>query len=267
MSTSLTGTFSVVGVSSILQVAVGQSANIVLTNSGGHTWRVDLEQMTEGDGGARRLVTYAADQTGALWTNDTDRPARLRLHCVTLDEADTVVYTLQDSIASGTVAATTARSIVCVGPAKAGTTAGWVVAAANNIGKLATLPLNISAGTLVMRIPNLAVGDRIVGAYLVGSLQATAGQHTTIALDLRSLTAAVAGATDARVAVSATLDVVANTIMSSANTAVASCDHTMIAGESLYALITATTPNNAACTAEIQSVVLQVIPASCMTKG
>lgn len=153
--------------------------------------------------------------------------------------------------------ATRSKSLVVQTPPKVGTTAGFVVAAANNLGKMATLPAASAASTLVVPISGiLKLGETITAYYVNGSLQ-SGGNHNTFLCDLRSLTAAAAGAVDASLGVQvATLDVVANTIMSVANTGKAGLAHVVADGESFYLLITSTT--NAACTQELQNVVIVV---------
>lgn len=248
-----------------LQLVVEPRAFVTLTfdNTGGNPWRVDLEQMVGAGGAVHWLASYVDDTTGTTWQNDTNQRIIVRLHCVTVDndpDSDTVDYTMDSGLVAA-VSDTEVVEIVCTGPAKVGTTAGWVVGAGDNIGKMATLPLNITAGTLVISAPPLKQGDRIIGVYLTGSVQGTTAKHTTVAVDLRSLTAATAGATDASVEDLGTpVDVVANTLLSIANTQVGPIDETVVAGVSYYVLVTATTANDAACTAEIQAVVFQVIP-------
>jgi len=256
-----TGTFDTAEqVSLDLPLAVGATATVILTNSGGHDWQVNLEELVQGRGATALRRTFTTDTTGTTFTNPGTKPITLRVRCVLLDVADTVAYILNNT--PSTTAAGVVEVVASAASAKAGTTAGFVVGAGNNLGKIATLPKAITAGTLVIGAPSLRVGDRIVGAYLVGSLQAASTKHTTVLLDLRSLTAAAAGATDASVAVmAAALDVQANTILSSANTYLPALDHAVVAGETLYGLVTATTANDDLCTAEIQGLVLQVIPA------
>lgn len=254
-----TGTFSAIEqVSGVLSLEPGQTAQIILTNSGGHAWRVDLESMTKGLAGHKLIQSFTGDTASTLYQNTTRNNVNLRLRANTLNSgaSDTVAYTLQDTIPAAAV------QVVCNGVAKAGTTAGWVIGAANNIGTLATLPKAITAGTLVVRVPRLNVGDRIVGAYLVGSVQATTGQASTIIFELRSLTAATTGATDARVAImAATLSTEVNVVLSASNTPLPAVSHVVVAGESFYALVTATTPNDNACTATVLALVLQIVPA------
>lgn len=140
--------------------------------------------------------------------------------------------------------------------AKVGTTAGWVVNAANNLGKLATIPASQANSTLVIPLDGFKVGDTITAWALNGSLQ-SAGANVTIIGDLRCLTANAAGATDASIGVmAAALTVVANTVLSAANAGKVAIGHVVAVGETFYLLVTATTA--AATTEEIQSVVVTV---------
>jgi hypothetical protein len=152
--------------------------------------------------------------------------------------------------------ASRAKVYQCTARAKVGTTAGWVVGAADNLGKMATLPAAQAGSTLVVPISGLKVGDIITAFNLVGSIQ-SGGNHATIIADLRTLTAAVAGAVDASAGVmAAALDVVANTIISNANAVKVGLAITVTEGVSYYVLITATTA--AACTEELQAVEITV---------
>jgi hypothetical protein len=251
-----TGTFSAAGdVSSTLSLAANESVEIILTNSGGHAWRVDLEQLTKGNSAYKSLQQFSSDTATTLYANTTGKPLQLRLRFVTVNSSDTVAYTFRDTVPVAS------KALVVVSGGKVGTTAGWVVGAANNLGKLATLPLNITAGTLVVPIPRLSVGDRIVGAYLVGSLQAASAKASSISLDVRKLVAATSGATDSSVvAMSTALSVTADTIVSKANTQI-QCSEPVAEGVSYYALITATTFNDALSTQQLLAVVLQIVPA------
>lgn len=254
-----TGTFSAVDdVSAVLSLTPGQSVEIILTNTGGHDWQVDLEQMIRGTAGHKFVQAFTGDTASTLYRNTTNKNLDLRLRCAVLDtdDGDTVDYTLQDTVPVEAV------EVVCNGVAKAGATAGWVVGAGNDLGTLATLPKAITDGTLVVRVPKLTVGDRIVGAYLVGSLQGSTGNATAVLLDLRSLTAASSGATDASVAVmGSALSVETDTVLGKTNTPVGVVSHTVAEGESFYALVTATTADDDTSTATLLAVVLQVIPA------
>jgi hypothetical protein len=152
-----------------------------------------------------------------------------------------------------------AKILIQQSPAKVGATAGWVVGAANNQGKLATLPASQTASTLVIPIVGLRVGDTITGFSLEGSLQSV-GAAVSITGDLRMLTANAAGAVDSSVgAMAAALSVVANTIVSSANATKQALAQVVAEGQSFYLLITATTA--AVTTAEVQAVQLNVTQA------
>lgn len=152
--------------------------------------------------------------------------------------------------------ATRTKTLLQQAAAKVGTTAGWVVNAANNLGKLATLPASQAASTLVVPVSGLKVGDVITAFHLVGSMQ-SAGNAGTITADLRVLTAAAAGATDASIgAMAAPLSVTANTIVGVGNAVKAGLTHTVADGESFYVLITATT--GVSVTEELQAVAVVV---------
>ena len=138
--------------------------------------------------------------------------------------------------------------------AKVGTTAGWVVAAADNLGKMATIPAAQTSSTLVIPLTGLRVGEKITAFSLVGSIQ-SGGNAATITADLRKLTAAAAGGTDASVgARAAPLSVTANTILDSTNAGKTGLAEVVAADETFYLLVTATTA--AACTEELQGVLI-----------
>jgi hypothetical protein len=152
-----------------------------------------------------------------------------------------------------------AKILIQQSPAKVGATAGWVVGAANNQGKLATLPAAQTASTLVIPVTGVRVGDTITGFALEGSLQSV-GAAVSITGELRMLTANAAGAVDSSVGVmAAALSVVANTIVSSLNAAKVGLAQVVAEGQSFYLLITATTA--AVTTAEVQAVQLNVTQA------
>ncbi len=145
------------------------------------------------------------------------------------------------------------------GGAKVGATAGWVVAAADDLGLLATLPGAQTGSTLVVRLPGLKVGDMITGIHLVGQIE-SGGNAASLSVDLRKLTAAAADVTDASVgAMAAPLSVTADTIISAANAAKTGLSEVVGANETFYALITATTA--AATDIALQAVALTVTEA------
>ena len=127
------------------------------------------------------------------------------------------------------------------GGAKVGTTAGWVVNAANDIGRMATIPAGVTAGTLVVPLNGLTVGDIIISVHLVGQIE-SAGNACTVDMDIRKLTAAAADLTDASLDTMTQLSVTADTIISEANASkTLTTPETLGANESLYVLITVTT--------------------------
>lgn len=124
--------------------------------------------------------------------------------------------------------------------AKVGATSGWVLGAATNVGRFATLPASQTGSTLVVYLNNLKVGDTITGFHLVGQIE-SAGNAVTVDANLRKLTAAAADLSDASVASITQLSVTADTIMSASNTAVGSLTEVVGADETFYVLITSTT--------------------------
>lgn len=96
----------------------------------------------------------------------------------------------------------------CIG-AKAGTTAGWVVNAGDNV-HLSTVPASQTGSTLVIPVMGLRVGDTITGFGLIGQIE-SAGGTVTVDADLRSQTAAAADVTDASVGTITQISVTADT--------------------------------------------------------
>lgn len=142
------------------------------------------------------------------------------------------------------------------GTAKAGTTAGWVVNAANNLGTIATVPQSQTGSTLVVAIPNLHVGDTITGFSIYSSLN-SGGNTITLDANLRSLTiGAAASGTDASIGSITQVSVTAAT----ASTATKSGLSTVVAaGVNYYLLLTATT--GASCTIELSQIEVTVTTA------
>lgn len=122
--------------------------------------------------------------------------------------------------------------------AKVGTTSGWTVNAANNLGTIGTVAASQSAATLVVPVTDLHVGDTITGFRVVASIN-SAGGTVTLDCDLRKMTvAAGASATDASVA---TLTQVSVTAATASNTTKGSLTEVVAAGTRYYFLITVTT--------------------------
>lgn len=86
------------------------------------------------------------------------------------------------TFAGSVVRAGRSLSVNAAGKAKVGATAGWVVAAADNVA-LVTCPASQTASTLVLPLHNLNVGDTITGFSLVGQVESAGG---TVTIDARS---------------------------------------------------------------------------------
>jgi hypothetical protein len=127
------------------------------------------------------------------------------------------------------------------GYSKVGGTAGWTVGGgAVNTGLTATMAAGQTAGTLVVPISGLKVGDTITSFHLIGQVE-SAGNNVTIDADLRKLTAAAADVADASVGAITQLVVAVDTILSATNTNKASLAEVVGADETFYVLLTATT--------------------------
>jgi hypothetical protein len=140
--------------------------------------------------------------------------------------------------------------------AKAGTTAGWTVAAGNNIGTMATVAASQTNSTLVVPIDGLHVGDTITGFSVYSSIN-SAGGAVTLDANLRSLTiAAAASATDASIGSITQVSVSAATASSATKSGLAAV---VTAGVQYYLLLTATTA--ASTTIELDAIEITVTTA------
>lgn len=108
------------------------------------------------------------------------------------------------------------RLYQAAGLAKVGGAAGWVVAVGDNI-SLVTCPASQTASKLIMPIPFLKIGDKIISFHLVGRTN-SAGGAITVDADLRIQTATAAATTDTSLGTITQLAVTAQTLMSEANT-------------------------------------------------
>lgn len=125
--------------------------------------------------------------------------------------------------------------------AKAGTTAGWVVGAGDDLGLMATCPASQTASTLVVPIDHLHIGDVITGFGVVAQIE-SAGGTVTLDCDLRALTAADADFTDASLATLTQISVAADDSFDGVTTGTKeSITVTVTAGKKYYFLVTATT--------------------------
>ncbi|HEY4491448.1 MAG TPA: hypothetical protein VI958_05575, partial [Acidobacteriota bacterium] len=123
--------------------------------------------------------------------------------------------------------------------AKAGTTAGWVVAAGDNV-HLLTLPASQTSSTLIIPIDGLKVGWTITACHLIGQIE-SAGGTVTISYDLRKQTSAAADVVDAAIGSFSPASVTADTQITSANTSVSISSEVVAETETFYFLITGTT--------------------------
>ena len=122
--------------------------------------------------------------------------------------------------------------------AKVGAAAGWVLGAGDNLPYVATMAASQTAGTLVVPLSNLKIGDTITG-YTVNAQVESAGGTVTIDAALRAVTNAAGEPTDAAIGTGMTqVSVTADTAVSQTKTG-----HTEVVavGKSYYLLITATT--------------------------
>jgi hypothetical protein len=226
----VSSSFTAVGTSAELNVPAG--AALDLSVSGTFVATVLLERSETGgywNQVGASITTAATRQV----VNESPSAARYRLRCSAFTSGTAV-----SSIADANLKSEK-RIVNAAGQAKAGTTAGWVVAAANNIA-LVTLPASQTASTLVVPIPSLKVGERITGFHLVGQIE-SGGNTATVDASLRVQTAAAADVTDALVASITQLSVTADAVMSESNTRKSGLDQVVTADQTYYVLITSTT--------------------------
>lgn len=136
--------------------------------------------------------------------------------------------------------------------AKVGTTAGFVVNAANNIYSY-TVPASQTSSTLVVPVMGLKVGDTIT-AFGISGFITSAGGTVTVDAQLRSQTAASGSLTDALVASMTQLSVTGNTLVAAGGNGAKSGISSVIAADvAYYLLITVTT--GASCTVGLSNAI------------
>ncbi len=145
------------------------------------------------------------------------------------------------SVKPGYLKRTLQRYVLPMTGSKAGTGAGWVVAAANNT-SLVTLPASSTASTLVLPVLlPLKVGSVITGFSVIGQIE-SAGGAVTLSCELRKHTAAAADVADATVGgLAANVSVTADAILSATNASKTGLAEVVAADETFYFLITAST--------------------------
>lgn len=149
-------------------------------------------------------------------------------------------YENATNVLSGNSFARASQKRTITAGAKVGATAGWVVNAAADDGRMATVPAGQSASTLVVPLSFLKVGDYITSFHLVGQIE-SGGNTVTVDAVLRKMTAAAADITDVIVATMTQLSVTTDTIMSASNTNKTVTPEQIGADETFYLIITATT--------------------------
>jgi hypothetical protein len=152
-----------------------------------------------------------------------------------VNAAGTVVYSINPS--TGAIIRTGVTKQVA-SRAKVGSAAGWVVGAATNLPYVATMAASQTAGTLVIPLDGLKIGDTITGFRIVAQVE-SAGNAVTIDAALRAVTNVAAEPTDALIGAGMTqVSVTADTAVSATKTGLA---ETVTSGKSYYLLITAST--------------------------
>lgn len=237
--------FTAIGVGPDFSIRRGDSFTYAISGTFDQTWA--LQKAT---GGAWETVTSGTGEVSdTIVTASED--ARYRIASLAAGEtAGTMVTTITENVKAGAMRLVTNAA----GQAKAGATAGWVVAAGANVA-LVTCPASQTAATLVVPINGLKVGQKITGFHLVGQIE-SAGGTVTVDAALRKHTAAAADVADAAVASITQLSVTADAVMSASNTRKNDLDEVVAADETFYVLVTATTAGSTDIA--LQSVVLEV---------
>jgi len=121
--------------------------------------------------------------------------------------------------------------------AKVGAAAGWVVAAADNLPYVATLPASQTGSTLIVPLDGLPIGATITGFRAVAQIESAAGT-VTLDCDLRATTNVLTDPTDASIGAMTQVSVTADTAVSQEKTGLA---EVVTSGKSYYFKFTATT--------------------------
>ena len=266
MSTQ-TQALTAAGVTAAVSVQPGESIKYSSTGTFTGDFRF---QRSSNQGAAWIDIEMPAVDTnvvGATLKNETKAEQRFRFYIADDYRTDpenpvavsgTVTTVITDDIEALVDTAGYAKHLVvnAAGLAKVGGTAGWVVAAADNIA-LVTCPASQTGSKLVVPIPALKVGTKIVGFHLAGQVENTANAALTIDAALRKHTAAAADVADASVGAITQFTAAADAILSGSNTRKGDLTEVVAADETFYVLITATT--GAGVDIALQGVVLEVI--------
>lgn len=120
--------------------------------------------------------------------------------------------------------------------ARVGATAGWVLGAVDT-GVMGTVAASQTAGTLVIPISGLHVGDTITG-FKVHAQVESGGNTVTIDGDLRNIDNTAADPVDASIQTMTQVSVTADTAVAQDTTGIS---HVVLATDSYYILLTVTT--------------------------
>jgi len=180
----------------------------------------------------------SVDDDNFTITESGDQTAILAFQTSGITTATTRTVTAQD--ANGTMGFTgKSRTVLFSGIGKVGGSAGWAVGAAADTAYSATMAASQTAGTFVMQLPYVGVGDTITGVYPIGQIE-SAGGAVTLDCDLRAMTNAAGDPTDASVGAITQISVSADTAVGIAHIK-SGLTHTVLATNNYYVLLTGTT--------------------------
>lgn len=120
-----------------------------------------------------------------------------------------------------------------------GSGAGWVIDGDTAL-PLVTLPQNQTSEVLLCPITGLQVGDIVTAVGVSGQID-SAANTVNLALDVRKITGASGGHTDASLGTANVGDVITDTEVTPSTLVVSSLTETIAANEQLYVTLTGTT--------------------------
>lgn len=135
-----------------------------------------------------------------------------------------------------------------------GSGAGWVIDGDTAL-PLCTLPQSQTAEVLLCPIFPLQVGDVVTAVGVSGQID-SGGNSVTLALDVRKITGASGGHTDASLGTANLGTITSDTEVTPSTLVVDSLSETIAANEQLYVTLTATT--GATCDIELYNLIVTV---------